>query len=406
VAFSIVDASPKEGGNPRKRTNKKMSQTQVQEISQVKLCAPRPERCEKLVQAVIPGVHQFRWYSNGLWTDVIRPIKDVRLYQEGEGSFAYAVEKGTLAVEDGDGISVHEYNHGSFNVSYFLGHNLQSQLTYVEERGGLTALVEFIKSDAMFPDSIREVGDELLINAIAKYNPQSKEPMSFKGLKFQDSFERWVVQWQRAPYNSAKKHWRVFTSRDFVRQNNKILCAGGAASLSRYWVQDILARAEEKRQEGEVEAATAMEMMAKNIFVCPNPRYSNALGMLEIDPVPGRVFSIDFGYSAVKRAEKDAGVSLQESAIAVPMSRINMRDIREGSAFIQLTGGPLFDYLRKKGQPTEYIFGSAADSTLGAEKVINNAKELYIPHAVLASLGPDVDEVAPTKKAKGTTVTL
>ena len=375
----------------------------MQQIDQIKVCAPRPERCEGLVMATVPGQHEYEWYCNGRTITLGRDIQSVNLYQEGEGSFAYAVAKGAIVVEPGDGISVHEYNHGSFNISYFVSGHLQSQLTYVEERGGLTMLVNQIKRDAKFPDSIREIGDELLVNAIA--NQQPNQPLTFKGLNFQESFERWVVSWQRAPYTAAKNHWRQFTSKDFVRMNNKILCTGGAAELSRYWKQDILARAAQKREDGFIDEAIAMELIAQNIYVCPNPRYSNALGMLELDPITsGTTIAVDFGYSAVKRARQGGGVALLHSAIALPLSKINLRDIKEGSAYIRLKSGPLYDHLRKRGQPTEFIFGSAAESTPGAEKIINGAKELYIPHAVLAALGSDINESVPAKKA--TKVTL
>jgi len=376
-------------------------------IDQVKVCAPRPERCDALVKATIPGVHEYDWYSAGRKISLARDIQSVRLYQEGEGSFAYAVAKGTIVVEPGDGISVHEYNHGSFNVSFFMNGRLQSQLTYVEERGGLVLLVNQIKDDAKFPVSIREIGDELIVNAII-YRQQN-QPLTFKGLDFQESFDRWVVQWQRAPYTAAKNHWRQFPSKDFVRMNNKILATGGAATLSNYWKQDILDRAAQRRQEGAVEEAIAMEMMANNIFICPNPRFSNALGMLELDPVSGEVIAVDFGYSAIKRARQNNGATattLRESAIAVPMSKINLRDIDEDSALITLKSGPLYDYLHRRGQPTEFIFGPAAETIRGAEKIINGAKELTIPHAVLASLGPDIDEAIKNDNKKAKTTTL
>lgn len=370
----------------------------IQQIEQIKVCAPRPERCEALVAQTIPGKHEYDYFSRGRTISLVREIQSVNLYQEGEGSFAYARKEGAIVVEQGDGISVHEYNHGSFNISYFINGRLQSQLTYVEERGGLTMLVNMIKKDALFPNSIREIGDELIVNAIA--NQQPNQSLTFKGLNFQESFERWVVQWQRAPYTAAKNHWRQFTSKDFVRMNNKILCTGGAAALSRYWVDDIRQRADFKRTEGRIEEAIAMEMMAGNIYVCPNPRFSNALGMLELDPiVSGFTVAVDFGYSAVKTAIHLGGVALLHSAIAIPLSKINLRDIQEGSSYIRLKSGPLYEHLKKLGQPTEYIFGYAAESTPGAEKIINGAKELYIPHAVLAALGPDISNPEPTQKS-------
>jgi hypothetical protein len=110
--------------------------------------------------------------------------------------------------------------------------------------------------------------------------------------------------------------------------------------------------------------------------------------MLELDPVLGFVMSGDFGYSTFKEATSAETSSTTVSAIAFPFSRINLRDIREGSCFIELKSGPLFDYLKKSGQPTSYIFGRAANTEMGAEKVINGAKEPYIPHACLAVLSP------------------
>jgi hypothetical protein len=150
------------------RREKTLSNSMIQQIEQIKVCAPRPERCEDLVAQTIPGKHEYDYFSRGRNISLVREIQSVNLYQEGEGSFAYAKKEGSIVVEQGDGISVHEYNHGSFNISYFINGRLQSQLTYVEERGGLTMLVNMIKKDAKFPNSIREIGDELIVNAIAQ----------------------------------------------------------------------------------------------------------------------------------------------------------------------------------------------------------------------------------------------
>jgi hypothetical protein len=88
------------------------------------------------------------------------------------------------------------------------------------------------------------------------------------------------------------------------------------------------------------------------------------------------------------------------SAIALPFSKVNLRDIREGSCYIDLKSGPLFEKLRKSSQPTSYVFGVAANSIMGAEKVINNAKEQYIPHACLAALSPTIAPASDKKPAK------
>jgi hypothetical protein len=126
---------------------------------------------------------------------------------------------------------------------------------------------------------------------------------------------------------------------------------------------------------------------------------ANAKGMLDLDPVPGFTITTDFGYSAVKGATSADTTFIMTSAIALAYSKVNLRDIREGSCYIQMKSGPLFESLRKAGQPTAYVFGAAANSVMGAEKVINNAKEQYIPHAVMAAINPTIATAAePTRK--------
>jgi hypothetical protein len=278
---------------------------------------------------------------------------------------------------------------------------LQSQLTYIVPRGGLTSLASMIKQDALFPDSIREIDEDLIVSAIARRNP--KMPLTYRGLSFEDSFKRSVVPWIRASYSEAKNFWKKVRGRDWVSSINKILCAGGAAPLSVYWQDWIREQAQAREATGNVIAiqeATSMRLLADNIIVCPNSRMANAKGMLELDPVPGFVASVDFGYSAVKVATSADTVSLMASAIALPFSKVNLRDIREGSCYIELKSGPLFEKLRKSSQPTSYVFGVAANSIMGAEKVINNAKEQYIPHACLAALSPTIAPASDKKPAK------
>ena len=76
-----------------------------------------------------------------------------------------------------------------------------------------------IKQDALFPDSIREIDEDLIVNAIARRNP--KMQLTYRGLSFEDSFKRSVVLWIRASYSEAKNFWKKVRGRDWVSSINK-----------------------------------------------------------------------------------------------------------------------------------------------------------------------------------------
>jgi len=376
-------------------------------IKELKICAPNPDSCEDLIKSQLPGVHVYDYTCNGQTTEVTRDIKNVSVYQEGEGPYQYAISEGSLVEEQGDVVAVAEFNHGTFNWSIVADGVLQSSLTHIVPRGGLTALATMIKLDETFPDSIRDVDEDLIVNAIAFGKPN--QPYTYKGMSFQEAFDRSVVRWIRNSFSEAKTQWKKVRGRDWVNSINKILCSGGAAPLAQHWKNQIMAEVKVRREIStpqSIEEADKMEQMANQIIQCPNPRNSNALGMLQIDPVEGFCLSVDFGYSAVKTANSNDVVSLTTSAIAIPFARIRSRDIREKSALIELKSGPLFDYLKRTGQPTSYIFGAAANSIMGAEKIISNAKEPYIPHAVLAVCAPQEMMPAESKKSRNTNITV
>jgi hypothetical protein len=369
-------------------------------ISEVKMCAPRPQNCEGLVNETIPGIHEFVYHSCGKSYHIIREIQAVSVYPEGEGSFEYAKAEGAITVDDGDVCCLIELNHGTLNLHLVADGVLQSQLTHIIPRGGMTALASIIKQDKDFPASIREIDEDLIVNEIARRRPDS--PLLYRGLSFEVAFERSVVTWIQKSYDEAKTYWSKIRGRDWVGSINKFLFAGGAAPLCSYWQADIRRRADEREAKGNGDVvakqeAASIRLLADNIVVCPNSRMANAKGMLFLDPVPGFVMSGDFGYSTFKQANSADTVSMMSSAIGFPASRINLRDIREGSCYIELKSGPLFDYLRKNGQPTDYIFGSAANSQIDAQKVVNSAKEQYLPHGCLAALSPTQAVVSDAK---------
>jgi hypothetical protein len=387
-----------------------MATTVKQTVNEVKICAPRPQNCEELINKTVPGTHEFIYHCDRKSYHIVRENQSVALYQEGEGSFEHSKQEGVMTVEEGDVCCLLEFNHGTFNLHLVADGVIQSRLTYIIPRGGITALASIIKSDKDFPESIQEIDEDLIVNEIARRKPNT--PLLYRGLNFEAAFERSVVTWIQKSYDEAKTYWQKVRGRDWVGSINKFLCVGGAAPLSVYWREDIRKRAQKKEANGDEiskQEAAAMRLLADNIIVCPNPRMANAKGMLCLDPVPGFVMSVDLGYSALKQATSAGTVSTTTSAIALPFSRINLRDIREGSCYIELKSGPLFDHLRQIGQPTSYIFGKAANSEMVAQKVINNAKEQYIPHACLAALEPTqaltLDTMRPTTKT-GTSVSV
>lgn len=369
-------------------------------IDEVRVCCPRPDSCEAMVETAILGTHEYDYISDGQTHAIRDEIKAVRLYQEGEGAFAYAQKEGAIAVESGDVCAVGEFNHGTFNWSIFSEGRLVSQLTHIIPRGGLSALASFIKNDELFPVSIRTIDEDLIINAIA-FRKLNQE-VTYKGVSFQAAFERNVVRWIRSGYNEAKTYWRKAKGRDWVGAINKILCSGGAAALSLYWVEWIRTQANERKAQGDaslLQEALLMEHMANNLCVCPNPRYSNALGMLELEPtITGLVVSVDFGYSTLKKASNTGVLGLMPSSFAVPYSKIHPREISPDSAYIKLKSGPLYDKLKREGQSTNYVFGAAASSLMDAEKVIHNAKEQLIPQTILAALHPSMLNPAESNK--------
>lgn len=369
-------------------------------LEEIRICAPNPGSCEGQIEAALVGIHEYDYISNGEVNAMRDDIKAVRVYQEGEGAFAWAVKQGIMIIEPGDVAVVMEFNHGTFNVSLFSEGKLVGALTHVAPRGGLSALASFIKQDELFPQSVRTVDEDLIINAIAHRNPNL--PLTYRGLNFQAAFERNVVRWIRSNYNEAKTYWRKAKGKDWVSAINKILCSGGAAPLSSYWKDWILQSAAELKNSGDaesVENAMLMEHMANHLYVCPHSRNSNALGMLELSPpATGLVASIDLGYSALKFATNTGAMGMMQSSYAVPYSKVNPREIGENSAYIRLKSGPLCDKLKKAGHPTSFILGADANSIIDAEKVLHNAKEQLIPQAVLAALNPTITSATESKK--------
>lgn len=372
-------------------------------LEEVRICAPNPGNCEAMVENTLIGTHEYDYISNGQTHSMRDEIKGVRVYQEGEGAFAWAQKQGVMVVEPGDVCVVMEFNHGTFNQSIFSEGKLVGALTHVAPRGGLSALASYLKQDELFPQTIRTVDEDLIINAIANRNPNL--PLTYRGLSFQEAFERNVVRWVRSNFNEAKTYWRKAKGKDWVSAINKILCSGGAAGLSAYWKGWILESAASFKAAGDAESlenAMLMEHMANHIYICPHSRNSNALGMLELSPPPtGLVASIDLGYSALKFATSTGTAGMMQSSFAVPYSKVNPREIGEGSAYIQLKSGPLFQRLRKAGHPTSYVFGADANSIIDAEKVLHNAKEQLIPQVVLAALNPGIASTTTEPKKRG-----